>query len=838
MLSENLEDIVQEFPNQGQKPYVFAQLIELPVAPGDTMILPRLFQFEPEEIMVNKDDFLPIKRLFDTKITNPRIVFPVFPTVYSPATEDHFRNDFEYMRAVLTIGKDSCLQEGDKNLIVGVGSGFDSWLAWQATHRPVFGIGINPLEVANTLVTAKQGNFRIKTARHNNIISPEGTFAFPGLNFQLVSSNAPFYKRDKSFLAFMDMAFTKLGLLGSGGLIGLWDGDRGKFIKGFAQGLHKVMDDQRGIAVMWNRVYGEAEIKETLAKNSLEIAAVHYEEEDGIEVVYVIRHQRQDRARADGSSSPVQNTINTIPRIVVMAQEINECADRHKKPSVQLCGKFLDLLKAEATKNYFGLADISNSQLKQTKKALHTQGPVSIEAFHFILGLAARVILSFGIIKDIDKQVLHMRRIYEIVQAGDSFKTGKDIIFNLYCLRRISYILSDRDREDWLKHNLSNFQSKLSGIVDDLAALLKDYVTLSDARTVAEPLVGALYEKSLPILYPGLMPQSCRNIIQALVEIERQVEREFFLADRENYLSMRLEMREQMSEGSLIPDWLALVYDEIQQYLQQAGYALGQLVCPFSGGDILTPLALSDAVMLRFYDPLDFGFDVDSVGLGLFKDIYFSEKALMGSNSYDLLFAIGSAKVCILWELEAMGATEIKVEKGDGEDVYYIDFTWSKDGISTPSRRRIIYTQKEANTDIFQAQDDIYLSKENFKLGLLKAGVLPRVIIAFDDVPSPGPEYKKVEIGTFLETIRPRLSEEIILLMGKKYTYEKIQAGKLFIENASSDGASSPVEESDLRLRVQSRNPDLLFPQCMGERVGRVGDFWGWRIGPLDEMDR
>ncbi|MDD5045071.1 MAG: HAD-IIIC family phosphatase, partial [Candidatus Omnitrophica bacterium] len=84
MLSENLEDIVQEFPNQGQKPYVFAELIELPVAPGDTMILPRLFQFEPEEIMVNKDDFLPIKRLFDTKITNPRIVFQVFPTVYSP----------------------------------------------------------------------------------------------------------------------------------------------------------------------------------------------------------------------------------------------------------------------------------------------------------------------------------------------------------------------------------------------------------------------------------------------------------------------------------------------------------------------------------------------------------------------------------------------------------------------------------------------------------------------------------------------------------------------------------------------------------------------------------
>ncbi|MCX6744644.1 MAG: radical SAM protein [Candidatus Parcubacteria bacterium] len=41
-----------------------------------------------------------------------------------------------------------------------------------------------------------------------------------------------------------------------------------------------------------------------------------------------------------------------------------------------------------------------------------------------------------------------------------------------------------------------------------------------------------------------------------------------------------------------------------------------------------------------------------------------------------------------------------------------------------------------------------------------------------------------------------------------------------------------------MTLRICSRNPDLLLPEIMAERIQRITDFWGWRLGELQNFDR
>jgi molybdenum cofactor biosynthesis enzyme MoaA len=41
-----------------------------------------------------------------------------------------------------------------------------------------------------------------------------------------------------------------------------------------------------------------------------------------------------------------------------------------------------------------------------------------------------------------------------------------------------------------------------------------------------------------------------------------------------------------------------------------------------------------------------------------------------------------------------------------------------------------------------------------------------------------------------------------------------------------------------MSLRYCSKNPDLLLPDVMQERLERISDFWGWRLGQLQHFDR
>jgi methylase of polypeptide subunit release factors len=81
------------------------------------------------------------------------IVIPIFPTVYAPNMVDKVYSD-----ALL----ESDIEEGDKVLVVGAGSGTDAWLAWLKSQALVYVVEINPMAVVNARTTARMGGFKIK----------------------------------------------------------------------------------------------------------------------------------------------------------------------------------------------------------------------------------------------------------------------------------------------------------------------------------------------------------------------------------------------------------------------------------------------------------------------------------------------------------------------------------------------------------------------------------------------------------------------------------------------------------------------------------------------------
>jgi SAM-dependent methyltransferase len=108
-----------------------------------------------QNILKNAD----LAALNDRSARNPSLVIPIFPTVYSPGDDEHFGPDAAYYNYIL---KDSRIKKFDKVLVVGSGSGADSWVAWLKSRSRVFAIDINPLAVANTRAAAQIGTFPIR----------------------------------------------------------------------------------------------------------------------------------------------------------------------------------------------------------------------------------------------------------------------------------------------------------------------------------------------------------------------------------------------------------------------------------------------------------------------------------------------------------------------------------------------------------------------------------------------------------------------------------------------------------------------------------------------------
>lgn len=145
----------------------------------------RLFKMEsdtegkwvvPERYAVDEPDPFKLKR------DGTEILFPVFPTVYPP-TRWQASDQFYYQALLFGVnfknrGVTFELEKGESVLVVGPGSGFETFLVWLKTGRSVDAAGINPLEAANTRATAKIAGFPVRVKVHDNLISKEGVPVF------------------------------------------------------------------------------------------------------------------------------------------------------------------------------------------------------------------------------------------------------------------------------------------------------------------------------------------------------------------------------------------------------------------------------------------------------------------------------------------------------------------------------------------------------------------------------------------------------------------------------------------------------------------------------------
>ena len=170
-----------------KKPYV---LVTLERETGEV----GLEEFGPAELLDPASGGALADRLGDDG-HHLRLVYPIFPTVYSPAVSNNqaqARNFGHHVHATL---KRLAPRDGDRVLDVGTGSGYLSWVAW-ATGRALgrsltmYALDINPLAAANARAMARLAGFPITAIAHDNVADAAGP-AFPGTTFRLIIWDMP-----------------------------------------------------------------------------------------------------------------------------------------------------------------------------------------------------------------------------------------------------------------------------------------------------------------------------------------------------------------------------------------------------------------------------------------------------------------------------------------------------------------------------------------------------------------------------------------------------------------------------------------------------------------------
>ncbi|MDD5302054.1 MAG: hypothetical protein PHS14_03010 [Elusimicrobia bacterium] len=178
-------------------------------------------------------DFL---RFFkESKPNRHRTVIPTFPTVY--ALYNLTPAELEYLRLV---SKKFDLPSDAKILVVGPGTGVDTWIASLRTKQPVVVIGINPLEVANTKAAARIAGFEVRALVGDNVADEKGNSRLPGERFDAVLWSMP---------AVWPEGFPEKH---APSLSDVWDGDVGAIVlKRFARALPGLLKPD-GHALLWN----------------------------------------------------------------------------------------------------------------------------------------------------------------------------------------------------------------------------------------------------------------------------------------------------------------------------------------------------------------------------------------------------------------------------------------------------------------------------------------------------------------------------------------------------------------------------------------------------------
>lgn len=178
-------------------------------------------------------DFL--KFFKETPPNRRRTVIPTFPTVYALYT--FTPAELEYLRLA---SKKFDLPDDAKILVVGPGTGVDTWIASLRTKQPVVAIGINPLEVANTKAAARIAGFEVRALVGDNVADEKGDPRLPGERFDAVFWSMP---------AVWPEGFPEKH---APSLSDVWDGDVGAMVlKRFARALPGLLKPD-GHALLWN----------------------------------------------------------------------------------------------------------------------------------------------------------------------------------------------------------------------------------------------------------------------------------------------------------------------------------------------------------------------------------------------------------------------------------------------------------------------------------------------------------------------------------------------------------------------------------------------------------
>jgi len=163
---------------------------------------------------------LKLKELIHTP--DKEIVIPILPTVYAPNSDDAL-----YYNTIL----ESDIEQGDKVLVIGTGSGSDAWVASLESQSLVYAIDINPMAIANTKATARLGNFQVKPTL-GDIRTIELCEDFSNCDFVLW--NMPFLDKEGEIKE-----------------VNFHDGDRGSILESFLTLLPSLLNKD-GQAIIFN----------------------------------------------------------------------------------------------------------------------------------------------------------------------------------------------------------------------------------------------------------------------------------------------------------------------------------------------------------------------------------------------------------------------------------------------------------------------------------------------------------------------------------------------------------------------------------------------------------
>ncbi|MFC1624390.1 GNAT family N-acetyltransferase [Candidatus Omnitrophota bacterium] len=149
-----------------------------------------------------------------------------YPMVYAP----RLSSDQDYYQGILTRLN---LEEGEDVLVCGPGVGFDSGLAWLKTRTRISAVGISPLEVINTELTAEVNGFDVDVIVGDNIIDEYGIPRF-NRQFDVILWNTPRFSSEEPRT-----------------LRDLWDGDyQARDLQRFLKGLPLLLKPG-GRAFIW-----------------------------------------------------------------------------------------------------------------------------------------------------------------------------------------------------------------------------------------------------------------------------------------------------------------------------------------------------------------------------------------------------------------------------------------------------------------------------------------------------------------------------------------------------------------------------------------------------------